>query len=157
MLTFDHVQGRFNYRTVGVIYHDHHVLLHRADYESFWSLPGGRVEFAESAQAALVRELREELGVAASIERLLWVVENFYEYSQQRHHEIAFYFLVSLPPNAAICRQDTPFIGDEPGVVLIFQWFPVDQLETVDLYPSFLRQALQRLPSGIEHIVHHDQ
>ena len=38
------------------------ILLHRADYEDFWSLPGGRVEMLEDSREALRREMLEELG-----------------------------------------------------------------------------------------------
>lgn len=43
------------------------LLCHRAPtrrwYPDVWDLPGGHVEAAESARAALIRELREELAV----------------------------------------------------------------------------------------------
>ena len=43
------------------------VLAARRDRPPGWELPGGKVEPGESEQAALVRELREELGVAAEV------------------------------------------------------------------------------------------
>lgn len=50
------------------------VLLGRRTIEprrGYWTLPGGYVELGESAEEAVVREAREELGVDVRIERLL--------------------------------------------------------------------------------------
>ena len=156
MLTFQHAKGRFNYRTVAVIMHAGQVLVHRAEAETFWTLPGGRVEFGESAQDALVRELREELGAQARVERLLWVVENFFTYERQPYHELAFYFLVALPPDSAVYAATSTFGGQEPGTTLIFEWHALASLPALELYPSFLRNGLQAPPTSTAYIVHHD-
>ena len=50
------------------------VLLGRRTIEprrGYWSLPGGYVELGESAEEAVTREAREELGVDVRIDRLL--------------------------------------------------------------------------------------
>ena len=40
-----------------------------------WSLPGGKVDFLERVADAVMREIREEIGVAIALERPLGLVE----------------------------------------------------------------------------------
>ena len=54
------------------IYEDGKVFVaKRADTKSFlpgsWEIPGGHVEFGESVEEALIREVREELGIAITV------------------------------------------------------------------------------------------
>ena len=48
------------------------------DWKGFWEFPGGKVEAGESPQAALVREIREELATQISVGELLATIE--YDY-----------------------------------------------------------------------------
>jgi ADP-ribose pyrophosphatase YjhB (NUDIX family) len=156
MITCQEGNTCFNYRVVGVALHEDRVLLQTTPDVDFWFLPGGRAELLEPATEALKREMREELGVEVQVGRLIWVVENFFEMDGKDHHELSLYFLMSFAPASPLYGKIGPFNGDEEGLVLICQWFPLDQLENTRLYPSFLRQALNAIPSGIEHIVHRD-
>ena len=47
-----------------------------------------------------------------------------------------------------------PFIGQEGDLRIHFEWFPVETLEQVDLFPTFLRTGLKNLPASTVHIVH---
>ena len=64
-------------RVTGVVIEDEHILLLNQDTGSgrAWSLPGGKVEEGESLSAALVREMREETGIAVAVGRLLYVCD----------------------------------------------------------------------------------
>ena len=91
-----------------------------------------------------------------TVRRLVWVVENFFEHDSTSHHEVGLYFLVDFPGDSYLYQGDGPFNGMEEGVPLVFQWFPLDQLEGLRLYPTFLRGKLRAVPQFIEHVVHFD-
>lgn len=50
-----------------------HVLLHQRSDTGRWGLPGGMVEPGEEPSECIVREVAEETGVTAVLERLVWV------------------------------------------------------------------------------------
>ena len=158
MIRFDAGNQRFNYRIVGVAVHNGAVLLHRTAEETFWTVPGGRAEMGETAEATLKREMREELGVDVEIVRLLWFSENFFTYDARRYHEIALYFLMELPANSPYLNQPGPFSGVEETPKLIFQWFPcqAEVLAALPVQPSFLQTALLSLPETVTHVIQHD-
>jgi ADP-ribose pyrophosphatase YjhB (NUDIX family) len=151
VIAFDHPSARFNFRVAGVAYAHGRVLLQKVLELSFWFLPGGRVEILESAQDALRREIREELGVEARVGRLLWVAENFFEMAGRQYHELGLYFEIELP--SSLYRTDE-FAAFEPDVELRMRWFPLDALPAVR--PAFLRQALRQPPASTVHVVFHD-
>jgi 8-oxo-dGTP pyrophosphatase MutT (NUDIX family) len=156
MLTFDRGNFRFNYRAVGVIFHNDRVLLHKSARDSFWALPGGRVELMESAGDTVKREMREELGIEVAIARLLWVAENFFDYGGKSHHELGLYFLLSLKEPSMLHEQTGAFPGIEADRDLIFQWYDIEAIDAIALYPRFLKTALKSPPQLTEHLVHVD-
>ncbi len=146
-----------NYRVAGVCVHDGHVLLHREEKYDFWVLPGGRPRLYESSRDALIREMEEEISTRVEVLRLLWVVENFFEYFGKRLHEIAFYYEMSLPEGSPYRDVGVDFTGKEGDVTLLFHWFRIDEIERVRIYPTFLRTALGALPDSPVHVIHIDE
>lgn len=114
-------KGRFNYRTAVVMIHDGCVLLHRQMNDSYWALPGGRVTLMERSRDAAIREMREELQLDVSINRLLWVTENFFTYNEEAFHEIGLYYQATLIETKKIPLGKEPFYGKEGKRVLIYQ------------------------------------
>ncbi|MFE8701523.1 NUDIX hydrolase [Cytobacillus sp. FJAT-54145] len=134
-------KGVFNYRVVGVWIIDNYVLLHREAKDDHWSLPGGRVALMEESGVALKREFQEELGIDVTVERLLWSVENFFQYDHMDFHEIGLYYKVCAENHSLFSNEE--FHGNE-GERLIYKWIPIDELSQITLYPEVIHQELQR-------------
>jgi ADP-ribose pyrophosphatase YjhB (NUDIX family) len=159
MISFVVGDARFVYRVAGVCIHDDHVLIHcfNGD-ESMWALPGGRVELLEASQGTLRREMREELGLEVTVERLLWVVENFFRWEDGRHaHELGLYYLMALPSDCPLLDTSRTFERVDEGLLIHFRWLPLAELDSVPLQPAFLRTRLRHLPPHVEHIVNMDE
>ena len=157
MVTFSAGAMRFTYRVGAVVVREGHVLLMRNLSEDYWFTPGGRVELGETAQAAVAREMAEEIGVAGRIERLLWVNENFFRLGYFSHHELVLYFLVSLQDQA---HRDfsAKFYCEEPGGARFeVVWHQLEALKIIRLVPGFLSKALVDLPKTVEHIIQADE
>ena len=146
-------KSKFKFRVVGIAIHEHRVLLHKAEKNDFWSLPGGKIELFEPSVTALKRELREELRVGIEVERLIWVVEYFYPKKKKFIHEFAFYYLIKFHDNPEIYLKTDAFMGSEGDMKLYFKWYDLSDIHQLKIYPDFLKQRLNNIRTGIEHII----
>ena len=144
----------FMYRVGGIALHGDRILVERNVRHGYCFVPGGRVEYTESAVEALARELREELGEEVEIGRLVLVTDNFFWEDNQPIQEVALYFLLTFPSSSKVPGRGGAFEGAEPGSV--FQWIRVDEVEEANLFPPFLRERVRALPQTPEYVVERD-
>jgi len=99
-------------------------------------LPGGHIEFGESAINALTRELGEELGMRCEIRDFLGSVEHTFVQRGDQHCEINLVFAVELPGGNP---QEAPQSRED---YIDFQWMELDTLGGSNLEPSVLRNLI---------------
>ena len=85
--------------------------------EGTWEFPGGKCEPDETPEACLVREIREELAVEASLGELLLVTRHAYP---ERSVELHFF-------RAELTGTPTPQLGQR------MRWVPRAELATLEL------------------------
>ncbi len=131
-----------------VIVADGQLLLVRTKGYTNTYLPGGHVEFGERAEAALVRELGEELGVAATLGHFLGAVEHAWDDASGAHHELNLVFTATLP------GVSTPAAVSPREPHLDVLWQPLDRLAEQRLLPevfcTILPEWIARAPRGQE-------
>lgn len=151
MINFMTESGIFNFRSVGILIKNGRVLVHREINDQFYSFPGGRVEMMEDSECALIREMKEELQIDINIIRMLWLFEHFFELYGNEYHELGFYYLIDCNDCSKI--SDEVFTVVENVTEYEFRWIPLDKIKNEVLYPTYIKERLDKLPSDIEKIV----
>ncbi len=122
----------FELLTRAVIIDNGRLLLCRARGKDHYYLPGGHVEFGESAAVALDRELQEELGVTLKKADFIGVTENIYEQGATRHHEINLVFETTVQGP----------IGESLEDHISFAWKAVNELSETVIMPPQLKKLV---------------
>lgn len=159
MISIDLGGGRFNLRAAGIALREGRVLVHRAQWDTHWTLPGGRVEVGEESDVALAREIEEEMGVIARIGALRFVMENFFSYNGISFHEMGLYYAVTLP-EAFPFRTDGEICHEcvDGNAHLQFKWVDAREpsLAEIGFQPERLRGRLLGSDAGLTHITHRE-
>ena len=114
------------------------------DKDGFYTI-GGAIQVGERTEEAVIREVKEELGVKAQAGQLAFVVENRFEQAGVHFHNIEFHYLVDLLEDAPLTMQE-----DEKSQPC--EWIDLDKLEDFQLVPAFLKTALPNWDGQLRHI-----
>src|SRR5207244_2488189 len=80
----------------GLCIRNERVLLCKSIKDNYLYLPGGHVDFGESAPTALAREFMEETGTAVQVGPLALIHEHLFRQSGRLRHELNLVFHVEL-------------------------------------------------------------
>ncbi|MFI3117782.1 NUDIX hydrolase [Streptococcus suis] len=135
----------FGVRAIALIIKDGKIFLTK-DYKGRYYTIGGAVEVNEVAADAVVREVKEELGVDSRVNQLAFVVENQFTHEGIDFQNIEFHFIVEP-------------IGELPKEMIegklkqACEWIELDNLVNLDIVPAFLAQELPNWNGQVKHIM----
>lgn len=101
------------------------ILLVRSTYQSWWALPGGRVERGEAPSAAAARELHEETGLEVAASALTPLGDLQLEHNHIRDH-VSFF--------ALRCERE-PIVACDGAEIAELRWLREDELRALKLWP----------------------
>ncbi|HEL2217740.1 TPA: NUDIX hydrolase [Streptococcus suis] len=135
----------FGVRATALIIKDGKIFLTKDSKGRYYTI-GGAIAVNETAQDAVVREVKEELGVDSRVNQLAFVVENQFTHEGIDFHNIEFHFIVEP-------------IGEIPEKMIEGQlkqtceWIELDKLVNLDIVPAFLAQELPNWNGQAKHIM----
>ena len=155
-ILFKSESGTFSYRIAGICVYDGKVLLHKAKNDDGYAFPGGHVAFGETNEETLVREFKEETGADIAVGDLKWVAEIFFPLHNKPCHQICLYYMVHLTDEALVNTKT--FSGREQLMNetfdIEFHWIPLEQLQSIKLYPTNGATLMEHLNEGVQHFVY---
>ena len=129
-----------------IIKHNKLLVAKNTQYPLYYTI-GGAIEINETSQEAAVREVYEELGLHMEIDKLAFVQERFHKVSEQKHHEVVFFYLMK-PGDINILNGTITDHAQES-----LHWLPLDELGKFNLVPEFLKTKSFNNITHVEHII----
>lgn len=97
------------------------------DYQGYWNLPCGYLDYNENVKEASVREVREETGIRLSVDNLIEM--GYSAEPTENRQNVVFFFAAILKGNP----EEYGFSKDEmeENEVDGIQWLPLDKVSTL--------------------------
>ena len=118
--------------------------------KGFLAVPGGFVDFGESAEEAVVRECREEIGVPVEGAVFLCTAPNIYEYKNIEYKTCDIFFTAQLPSQFDSIDDFIKSLHAPEGEVVGFKACKVASFEDIEKIPLAFESARVTLKRFVE-------
>lgn len=100
---------------------------HNPDTGEVVAVPlAGGLEFGETGEEAIARELREEIGATATRTDYLGTIEDVFEWAGQKRHELHLIYDVGVSEPSVYEVEEIPVVEDD-GTTYVARWRPLSE------------------------------
>ena len=110
-----------------------------------WSLPGGKLDWGESLEQCLIREMKEETGLDIRVKELAYVTDRI----KGNDHLVHMTFLVERINNKTLpleWKHEDPFFSEACDVAREVKIVPISEMKTYGFPPKYCRLAQDNFP-----------
>lgn len=149
MISIKEDNTRFSARAGAIIYNEDRTKVLLENQDKFYRFPGGRIDFGEDSKTAILRELKEELGIDLKL-NLKYIAEMVLNISTIRYHEIGFYFMTFISEKMISNNFDS--LDDDNH----FEWVNVSELDKYDVVAKPIKEKVMNgfLNDDLEYMVY---
>ena len=125
----------FNFRVGLMIEREDKILIEKNPEFPFTNIPGGRVKTLEDTQTALIREIKEEMGIDISNDKLIFksIIENFFVFDNKEFHELFFLYKLKKRKNDKRFKENMVNIDSEANY---YKWIYKKDIGKINLVPT---------------------
>lgn len=131
---------KFNYRAAAIFENGDKILLHKNADDDFYAIPGGRIQAGEPSVETLKREVQEEMGKEIDVVGFRGMVENFFEYSNKKYHEVMVIHSAKFKDESL--NEVEKIVGLEDDGKLEFIWKTREEIKDLDLRPVSIKNKI---------------
>ena len=113
------------------------------DFKDWWEFPGGKMEPGETPEAALVREIKEELSTDISVDKFLYTVD----YDYPKFHLTMHCFMCSLMNEALHLNEHEAARWLTKEDIHSVNWLPADEI-LLPMIVEEMEKSIAGLPSN---------
>lgn len=135
---------KFDTRACGLLKREGKLLV-STEVDGTQTLSGGAIKIGETSEITVVREFKEETNLNVQVEKLVAIVENFFNFEGKPYQQIIFVYELSLADEESeiMCREKVNVSWVEKEKVNMLQ-------------PIVLNDIVQYNGDKIQHIINRD-
>ena len=149
-------EGLINIRVGAIILKNGRFLMVGSDRDDYLYSVGGRIQFGETSEQAVVREVEEETGVRMEIDRLGFVSEVYFYGDAPGNlgktiYEVSYHYYMKVPEDFEPVSED--FIDGESTEHL--RWVSPD--DEIRMFPQFFKTELRHPEQVVKYFLRDDR